>query len=275
MPGSNLFAKLSDTCNIALVDATGLAVFAQCTGAPPTTANIFQRGCVILRTDNSTAYFNSGSVASPSWTSAGGGGGGPIPLNQGSIFIGNLSNEAQARSVTGDITISSTGVTAIAPSVIVDADISPSAAISLNKLQGSTSGNILVADVFNFISGVTMGGDATMSPTGVLTIANNAVTTAKINSLAVTKAKLASGINASHMVATAGTFTTVGGGTTENISDVSISASDRVVVVVKTAGATPRSVVAAVAGAGSITVTMSGDASTDHVLEYFAFRATS
>ena len=177
--------------------------------------------------------------------------------------------------MTGDISITNTGVVAISPSVIVDADMSPSAAISLNKLQGSTAGNILVADVSNFTSAVTMAGDATMSPTGVLTIANNAVTTAKINDLAVTKAKLDSGINASHMVATAGTFTTVGGGTTENISDVFISASDRVVVVVKTAGATPRSVVAAVAGAGSITVTMSGDASTDHVLEYFAFRATS
>ncbi len=70
-----------------------------------------------------------------------------------------------------------------------------------------------------------------------------------------------------------GSFTTVGGDAAETITDADVSASDLVVVVVETAGATPRSVVAANAASGSIAVTMSGDPSTDHVLNYIVFKA--
>ena len=56
------------------------------------------------------------------------------PLTSGNIVLGNSSNIAASQAVTGDVTISNTGVTAIATGVIVDADINASAAIVDTKL---------------------------------------------------------------------------------------------------------------------------------------------
>ena len=53
------------------------------------------------------------------------------------------------------------------------------------------SGRVFVGSAGNVATGVAMSGDATMANTGALTIANNAVTTAKILANAVTSAKLA------------------------------------------------------------------------------------
>lgn len=72
----------------------------------------------------------------------------------------------------------------------------------------------------------------------------------------------------------AGTFTTAGGDASESITVSGAAASDIVVVTVKTAGGTPRSIVASTAATNAINVTMSGDPSTDHVLQYVVFRAS-
>lgn len=66
--------------------------------------------------------------------------------------------------------------------------------------------------------------------------------------------------------AQAGKFTTAGGDATEVISVPGATSADIAVVTLQTAGAVPRTVVRAAAGANNITVTMSGDPSTDHVL---------
>ena len=60
-------------------------------------------------------------------------------LNSGQIIVGSVSNVPTARAVTGDITISNTGVAGIAAGVIVDADISGSAAISGSKIVAGTT----------------------------------------------------------------------------------------------------------------------------------------
>jgi hypothetical protein len=52
------------------------------------------------------------------------------------------------------------------------------------------SSQVFVGNSSNVASAVTMSGDATLSNAGVLTIANNAITTAKINNGAVTDAKI-------------------------------------------------------------------------------------
>lgn len=65
-----------------------------------------------------------------------------------------------------------------------------------------------------------------------------------------------------------GEFTTVAGSATQTIPVTDASASDSAMVTVHTFGATPRSVLGAVAGTGNITVTMSGDPSNDHVLTW-------
>ena len=55
-------------------------------------------------------------------------------LTSGNIIVGNGSNVAASVAVTGDVTISNAGVTAIASGVIVDADINASAAVAFSKL---------------------------------------------------------------------------------------------------------------------------------------------
>ena len=55
-------------------------------------------------------------------------------LTSGNVVLGSAANVATSTAVTGDVTISNTGVTAIAAGVIVDADINASAAIVDTKL---------------------------------------------------------------------------------------------------------------------------------------------
>lgn len=70
----------------------------------------------------------------------------------------------------------------------------------------------------------------------------------------------------------AGNFTTAGGDATESITVAGMLASDLVLVQLKTKGASPVTLAGAAAAAGAITVTMSGDPSTDHVLSYVVLR---
>ena len=57
-----------------------------------------------------------------------------------------------------------------------------------------TAGNILVGDASGNAASVTLTGDLTIANNGVATIANGAITSAKINDGAITNDKVASGI---------------------------------------------------------------------------------
>jgi hypothetical protein len=64
-------------------------------------------------------------------------------LTAGNILLGNASNVVTSTAVTGDVTIDSSGVTAIGSGVIVNADINASAAIADTKLATiSTAGKV-------------------------------------------------------------------------------------------------------------------------------------
>ena len=64
-------------------------------------------------------------------------------LTSGNIVLGSAANVATSTAVTGDVTISNTGVTAIAAGVIVNADINASAAIVDTKLATiATAGKV-------------------------------------------------------------------------------------------------------------------------------------
>lgn len=69
--GTNYSTKLTGTTYISLTDSTGLATQANCTGTPDVTANVYQHGCQMIRTDTTTGttatYENIGSSAIPSW----------------------------------------------------------------------------------------------------------------------------------------------------------------------------------------------------------------
>ena len=60
-------------------------------------------------------------------------------LTSGNIVLGSSANVATSTAVTGDVTISNTGVTAIATGVIVNADINASAAIAGSKIVAATT----------------------------------------------------------------------------------------------------------------------------------------
>ena len=55
-------------------------------------------------------------------------------LSSANILVGSSGNVATSVAVTGDVTISNAGVTAIAAGVVVNADVSASAAIAFSKL---------------------------------------------------------------------------------------------------------------------------------------------
>ena len=60
-------------------------------------------------------------------------------LTSANILVGSSAGIATSTSVTGDISISNTGVTAIATGVIVNADINASAAIAGSKIVAATT----------------------------------------------------------------------------------------------------------------------------------------
>src|SRR5690606_699883 len=57
----------------------------------------------------------------------------PTTLAEGKIWVGNASSNPTAVTLSGDVTINSSGVAAIGTGVIVNADISASAAIGVSK----------------------------------------------------------------------------------------------------------------------------------------------
>lgn len=73
-------------------------------------------------------------------------------LADGKILVGNVSNLAAAVTPSGDVTISNAGVTAIASGVIVDADISASAAITRSKTASGTAYRILANNSLGVMS---------------------------------------------------------------------------------------------------------------------------
>lgn len=67
-------------------------------------------------------------------------------MTAGYVLIGNASNVPTVTQVTGDVTISSSGVTSIASGVIVDADVSASAEIAVSKLADGAARQLLQTD---------------------------------------------------------------------------------------------------------------------------------
>jgi len=64
----------------------------------------------------------------------------------GQVLLGNASNVPTATALTGDVTVNSSGVTAIGSGVIVDADVSASAEIAVNKLADGSARQLLQTD---------------------------------------------------------------------------------------------------------------------------------
>jgi sporulation protein YlmC with PRC-barrel domain len=151
----------------------------------------------------------------------------------GQVIVANSSGVPTWVSETGDVTISDTGVTAISSGVIVNADVSASAAIDYSKLASLTSGNILVGNASNVATSTAMSGDVTITNTGVTAISSGVIVNADINtSAAIALSKLASGTSAQVVLANSSgvpTYTSVTGDVT--ISNTGVTAISSGVIV--------------------------------------------
>jgi len=92
--------------------------------------------------------------------------------------------------MSGDASITNSGVLTISNLAVTTAKIN-NEAVTMAKLERSTSGNIIIAQGAGADPAYTaVSGDITLTNAGVATIANLAVTTAKLNNNAVTAAKI-------------------------------------------------------------------------------------
>lgn len=110
-------------------------------------------------------------------------------LTSGNILVGSAANVPTSVAMSGDATIANTGAVTIANNAITNAKVSSSAAIAFSKLGSLTTGQIVAGNA-GVATATTLGGDATIGATGTLTIANDAITTAKILNSNVTSAKV-------------------------------------------------------------------------------------
>jgi hypothetical protein len=115
-------------------------------------------------------------------------------LTDGYVYVGNSSNEATGVQFSGDVTLDNAGVASIAAGVIVNADISASAAIDYSKLASLSPGYVVVGSATNVPTARQVTGDVTISNTGVTSIAAGVIVDADVNaSAAITGTKVAAG----------------------------------------------------------------------------------
>lgn len=117
-------ADISASAAIDKTKISGTAITAADTGT--VTSTMIADGTIVDGDINASAAIAHSKLAS---------------LTSGNILLGNASNVATSTAVTGDVTISNTGVTAIGTGVIVDADVSASAAIAGSKIQAASTTN--------------------------------------------------------------------------------------------------------------------------------------
>jgi hypothetical protein len=139
-----------------------------------------------------------------------------------------------------------------------------------------TNGHILVGNALNLATDVAASGDVALSNTGVITIQNNAVTTAKILNGNVTLPKLSAGILPSHVIKFGGKLTTVAGLSVENFAIAGIiGATDLPFVEMSDQGTNTVSILEVNVGDNVLTVTFSGDPGNDCVFFYQIIRPAS
>ena len=116
------------------------------------------------------------------------------------VLIGAADGRLTPQTLSGDITVTASGVVTITPGAVDGAAIADGG-IALSKLTSGTSGQVIVAGAGGVPAYATVSGDATLDATGnfqltansvsATELANGSVSTAKLASAAVTTDKLA------------------------------------------------------------------------------------
>jgi hypothetical protein len=67
-------------------------------------------------------------------------------MTAGQVLLGNGSNVPTSTALSGDVTVNSSGVTAISSGAVVNADVNASAAIDRSKLASGTASHVVIND---------------------------------------------------------------------------------------------------------------------------------
>lgn len=97
--------------------------------------------------------------------------GGITSLTNSFIFIGNALDVPVGHPVSGDVSLTNTGIVEITPGVIVNADVNTTAAIALTKLAALTPSRAAITDSLGFF---------TVSPTSAIQIGFLSTTTSDV-----------------------------------------------------------------------------------------------
>ena len=125
---------------------------------------------------------------------------------------------------------------------------------------------ILVGNASGLAGNVALSGDATISNTGVLTLANDAVSLENLDA----------GITPSHIVVFGAKYTTGGGNAAEAITVTgAVAATDFAIVTMVDDGTSNVTITYAVVTNNALTVTFSGDPGTDAIISYIIMRAAA
>ena len=99
------------------------------------------------------------------------------------LVYGSNGYETLVVTASSSSTVTTATLTTVPADSITNNEINSAAAIDFSKLAALTSGRILVGSAGNVPTAVAMSGDATIIASGAVTIANNAVTSAKASPL--------------------------------------------------------------------------------------------
>jgi len=162
--GSNLFTKVTDTLDVALNDNARLAYLAKCTGVPPTTAGIFNHGCMIIREDSGAAaksvYENTGTTAAPVWNLMGDVAASELTLAQDNILVGGSTGVAEASAFPKFATTQALSGAGAVDVVTAITEVTTTGVDALTLADG-------VEGQVKFIVMVVDGGDGTLTPTNL------------------------------------------------------------------------------------------------------------
>jgi hypothetical protein len=126
---------------ITLPDTTGTIVTTGDTGT--VTSTMLVDGTIVNGDINASAAIAHSKLAN---------------ITAGSVLLGNATNVPTATALSGDVTVNSSGVTAISSGVIVDADINASAAIGDTKLATIATADKVSLSALNIDGGTDIGG---------------------------------------------------------------------------------------------------------------------
>jgi hypothetical protein len=205
-------------------------------------------------------------------------------MTSAQVLLGNASNVPTSTTVSGDVTISNTGVTAISSGVIVNADINASAAIAHSKLASLTAGNVLLGNASNVPTSTALSGDVTVTSAGVTAIKSSVAlggspttttqTAGTNNTTIATTAFVSTAVDAARQGLTvkqacrAATTANITLSATQTIDGVAVVAGERVLVKNQTTGSQNGIYVVA---AGAWTRATDFDADSDVVDGAFTF----